>query len=272
MKIEYHQSFDRNIGLLDEKEQQQIRESHAAVFGMGGLGGVISEILVRAGIGSLTIIDRDVFEPSNLNRQVFAFTDTMGQRKTDVAESFLHRINPCLIVHKESTVDESNIRDLMTGVRVALLALDDIVPCIIISRFARAHKIPLVEGWAIPFGNVRVFTADTPTLEDVYNMPTTGKDISSLTTEEQQNLNLRMLYELQSIEGIGEYYSEAALQRIQQGTITSFAPMVWLTAVLMANEALKIILNKGSIALSPAFNLYDPFRNRIPKQSNHENH
>ena len=70
MKIEYHQSFDRNIGLLDEKEQQLIRESHAAVFGMGGLGGVISEILVRAGVGSLTIIDRDVFEPSNLNRQV----------------------------------------------------------------------------------------------------------------------------------------------------------------------------------------------------------
>jgi molybdopterin/thiamine biosynthesis adenylyltransferase len=272
MKIEYHQLTERNIGLLDEKEQQQIKESHVAVFGMGGLGGVISEILVRAGVGSLTIVDRDVFEPSNLNRQAFAFTDTIGQRKIDVAENFLHRINSGLILHKESMVDESNIRELMKDVNIAVLALDDIIPCILISRFAHAHNIPVVEGWAIPFGNVRVFTAETPTLEEVYKMPTIGKDISTLTGKEKQTLNLQMLYALQSIEGIEEYYSEAALEHINQGRITSFAPMVWLTAVLMAGEALKIILNKGNIALSPLFNLYDPFKNRIPKQSNHENH
>ena len=271
MKIEYSQLTDRNIGILDEKEQQEIKESHVAIFGMGGLGGVISEILVRAGIGSLTIVDKDVFEPSNLNRQVFAFTDTVGQRKIDVAESFLHRINPGLILHKESVVDANNIMDLMKDVRVALLALDDIVPCIIISRVARNMNIPLVEGWAIPFGNVRVFTPETPTLEEVYNMPTIGKDINSLTQDERRTLNLQMIYELQSIEGIEEYYSETALQDISQGRITSFAPMVWLTAVLMAGEALKLILHKGDIALSPVFNLYDPYKNRIPKQSHHEN-
>jgi molybdopterin/thiamine biosynthesis adenylyltransferase len=270
MKFDYHQFTDRNIGLLNEKEQQQIKESHMAVFGMGGLGGVIAEILVRTGLGSLTIVDKDVFESSNLNRQVFAFTDTIGQRKIDVAEDYLLRINPGLILHKESIVDSTNITYLLKGVSIALLAIDDIVPCVIISRCARAHDIPVIEGWAIPYGNVRVFTAKTPTLEEVYKMPTAGKDISTLSLEERQKLNLRMLYELQSLEGIGEYYSEGALQRINQGRITSFAPMVWLTAVLMAGEAMKIILHKGNIALAPYFNLYDPFKNRIPKQSNHE--
>ena len=265
--FEYHKLTERNIGLLSEAEQQQLRESHMAIFGMGGLGGVIAEVLVRTGIGELTIVDSDVFEATNLNRQIFAFTDTLGQRKTDVADAFLHRIHPGLILHKESAINESNISDLMKDVHVALLALDDVVPCIIVSRFAYASNIPLVEGWAIPFGNVRVFTADTPTLEEVYKMPTKRKDISSLTDKERQDLNLSMLYALQSIEGIEEYYSEAALQSINRGRIPSFAPMVWLTAVLMAGEALKIVLNKGDIAYSPSFNLYDPFKNHIPKQN-----
>ncbi|MBN2273912.1 MAG: ThiF family adenylyltransferase [Bacteroidales bacterium] len=272
MVIDYHQFTERNIGLLNESEQQHIKESHIAVFGVGGLGGVISEILVRSGVGSLTIVDRDVFEISNLNRQIFAFSDTVGQRKTDVAENFLCRINPGLNLIKENVVETGNIGRIMHDVDIAILALDDIIPCIIISRFARNHNIPVVEGWAIPFGNVRVFTKDTPGLEEVYNMPTTGKDISTISEEERKTLNLRMLYELQAIEGIEEHYSEVALQRINQGTITSFAPMVWLTASIMAGEALKIILNKGEIALSPDFNLYDPFKNRIPKQRHHENH
>jgi molybdopterin/thiamine biosynthesis adenylyltransferase len=271
MMIDYRLFTDRNIGLLSEDEQQQLKNSHIAVFGVGGLGGVIAEVLVRSGIGTITLIDRDVFEPTNLNRQIYAFTDTIGQRKIDVAEAFLRRINTELIVYKDTAVNEANINRLMNGVNVALLALDDIVPCILISRFAYSHNIPVVEGWAIPFGNVRVFTSETPTLEEVYKMPTISKDVSCITDAERRELNLKMLYALQSIEGISDYYSEFALQRINQGTITSFAPMVWLTAVLMAAESLKLILSKGNFALSPAFNLYDPYKNSIPNQYADEN-
>ncbi len=272
MMVEYHDLTERNIGLLSESEQQQIRETHAAIFGMGGLGGVIAEVLVRAGVGELTVVDKDVFETTNLNRQIFAFTDTLGHRKTDVVDDFLHRINPGLILHKAISVSTSNIGDLMKNVNIALLALDDVVPCITISRFAHTHNIPLVEGWAIPFANVRVFTAGTPTLEEVYKLPTEGKKMEALSEEERQAMNLSMLYELKSIEGIDEYYSETALQSINRGRIPSFAPMVWLTAVLMAGEALKLILGKGNIAYAPSFSLYDPYRNCIPKQNHHENH
>jgi molybdopterin/thiamine biosynthesis adenylyltransferase len=266
MNIDYNQLTDRNIGLLTESDQQLLKESHVAVFGVGGLGGVIAEVLVRAGIGTLTLVDRDVFEASNLNRQIFAFEDSLGRKKTEVAASFLHRINPGLKTHSYPTVDDSNIEILMRDVGLALLALDDIVPCIVISRYAKRQNIPLVEGWAIPFANVRVFTSETPSLEEVYQMPTLHKDVSTISEEDRKSLNLKMLFHLQSIEGIGEYYPEAALSRIREGKITSFAPMVWLTAVLMATEALKIILHKGEPALSPAFHLYDPYRNRIPKQ------
>ncbi len=270
MKINYKQIVDRNIGLLTQNEQEIIRKTHVAVFGVGGLGGVIAEILVRSGITRITIVDKDIFDVTNLNRQIFAFVDTIGKPKTDVTEEFLRRINPELTLIKASEVGQHNIYELLNGISVALLALDDISGCIVISRSARQLNIPLVEGWAIPYGNVRVFTAETPSLEEVYNMPTLGKDIDSLTKEEKQLLNLKMLYELRSLEGIDEYYPDLALQRINQGTITSFAPMVWLTAVLMANEALKIILNKGKIAYAPSYHLYDPYKNIIPKQGCHE--
>jgi molybdopterin/thiamine biosynthesis adenylyltransferase len=266
MHINYKQIVDRNIGLLTEEEQEIIRKTHVVVFGIGGLGGVIAEILVRSGITRITVVDKDVFDPTNLNRQIFAYTDTIGMPKIDVAEEFLRRINPELTVVKASEVSQQNIQELLQGVSVALLALDDISGCIIISRNARQMNIPLVEGWAIPYGNVRVYTTKTPSLEEVYNLPTSGKDINSLTMEERQLLNLKMLYELRSLEGINEYYPDLALKRINQGTITSFAPMVWLTAVLMANEALKIILNKGKIAYAPLYHLYDPYKNTIPKQ------
>ncbi len=270
MDINYKQIVDRNIGLITEDEQEIIRKTHIAVFGMGGLGGVIAEILVRSGITQLTIVDKDVFDPTNLNRQIFAFVDTVGLPKIDVAEQFLRRINPGLNVIKASELNQNNIHQLLHGVNVALLALDDITGCIVISRSARQLNIPLVEGWAIPYGNVRVFTAHTPTLEEVYNLPTAGRDINSLTAEERQLLNLSMLYELRSLEGISDYYPDIALQRINSGTITSFAPMVWLTAVLMATEALKIVLNKGKIAYAPSYHLYDPYKNIIPKQNYHE--
>jgi molybdopterin/thiamine biosynthesis adenylyltransferase len=221
MKFDYNLLTERNLGLLNEEQQFLIKRSHMAVFGVGGLGGVIAEVLVRAGVGSMTIVDRDVFDLTNMNRQIFAFTDTVGRLKIDVTEEYLHRINPELIVRKDTSVTDRNIDWLMKDVNVALLALDDIVPCIHISRLACKNNIPLVEGWAIPFGNVRVFTSDTPTLEEVYDMPTIGKDVNQISDEERKELNLQMLYKMRSIEGINEYYSEFAVQRIKQGKITS---------------------------------------------------
>jgi molybdopterin/thiamine biosynthesis adenylyltransferase len=265
MKFDYNILTERNLGLLNEEQQFQIKNSHIALFGVGGLGGVIAEVLVRSGIGSITIVDRDVFDPTNLNRQIFAFSDTVGRPKIDVTEEYLHKINPELNIRKDTTATDKNIDFLMKDVNVALLALDDIIPCIHISRYACKCNIALVEGWAIPFGNVRVFTSGTPTLEEVYEMPTIGKDVNLISDEERKALNLQMLYKIRSIEGINEYYSEFAVERVKQGKITSFAPMVWLTAILMATEALKIILNMGNISLSPSFSLYDPYKNSIPK-------
>jgi len=263
---EYSDLTQRNIGLLSEEQQNRLKTSCIAVFGVGGLGGVISEILARCGVGSIKIVDNDTFDATNLNRQIFAFRDTLGQDKIEVTEKFLKKINSQLIIEKYKEATEDNIEKILKNTDVAILALDSIKPIIIISRSCGQLNIPLVEGWALPFGNVRVFTAQTPSLEEAYNMPTKGKEISSISQKDFKELKNYMLSTLKNIKGIDKFYPPLAIQRIMEGKIPSFAPMVWLTSVLMSLEAIKIILKWGDISLAPAFSLYDPFTQKIPNK------
>ncbi len=264
--VEYSDLIQRNIGLLTDKQQYLLKNSSVAIFGLGGLGGVIAEIFVRCGICSFKIADNDKFEPTNLNRQIFAFRDTVGKFKTDVTEKFLKRINPEIKVEKFTEISTGNIGQILKGINCAILAVDSAKPCLIICRAAKQINIPVIEGWALPFGNVRVFTGNSPSLEEVYNFPTVGKDIDAISEEEYKNFKLYMLSTLKEIEGVDEFYPTLAVERIKQGKIPSFAPLVWLTAVLMSLETIKVILNLGKISVSPDFALYNPFNNSIPKQ------
>lgn len=261
---DYRQLVDRNLGLLTEDQQELLRSSKVAVFGVGGLGGTIFELLVRCGITRFSIVDRDVFEPSNMNRQIFACLDTLGQRKIDAAEARARAINPEVAIDKRDRVGPDNIADILAGAVVGVMGIDKLEPCLVISRAAREMGIPLVEGWALPFGNVRVISSETPSLEEMYGLGTEGRPLESIGDEEFDRLGYDVLASLGKVEGIADYYSEEAMRRIATGWIPSFGPIVWLTAVLMALETVKVILNWGDTALGPAFALYDPFRHRVP--------
>ncbi len=262
----YAQLTDRNAGLVTEVEQKTLKETTVAVFGLGGLGGVIAEVLTRAGVGSLKIIDNDKFEPTNLNRQIFCFRDTVGKLKTEIAEAFLKKIDSQLKLQAFTQVTEENIDKILKDAAVAVLAIDSAKPCLIISRAARRLGIPLVEGWAIPYGNVRVITRDTPSLEEVYGFPTIGKEVKDITDEEYLQLKITMLARMKKIEGVETFYPPAAVEKIRAGRIPSFAPIVWLTAVLMSLETIKITLKWGTLALAPHFALFNPFNGTIPEQ------
>lgn len=261
---EYKELVNRNIGLLTEAQQETLHTSCFAVFGLGGLGGVVAEILARSGIGWLKIIDFDKFEPTNLNRQIFAFRNSLGRFKTDVTEEYLKQINPDIKIEKYLDIAPDNIDIMLKDAKIAVLAIDTVKPCVILSRAAKQHDIPLVEGWAIPFGNVRVFTKDTPGLEEVYGLPTAGRELSMIAEDEFKGLKLYVLSTLKKIDGVEAYYPQPAIDRIMKGEITSFAPIVWLTAVLMSLEAIKVVLKLGKIAYSPNFALYNPFKQEIP--------
>lgn len=262
---EYGSLVNRNIGLITEDQQEQMRNSKVSVFGIGGVGGVVFEVLARCGIGNFSIIDNDVYEQTNMNRQIFAFQDTIGQRKIDVAEETAKKINPEIMIDKYYAMGEDNIEEILNNSDAAVLVIDKIKPCIIMSRKAREMGIPFVEGWALPYGNVITFTPQTPSLEEVYKLPTHGKPISSFTDAEYDLLTLKILLAFGKIEGAIDYFDDQTIKKVAEGHITSFAPIVWFTAVMIALETVKILLSWGEIALAPDFTLYDPFKHRIPK-------
>ena len=92
--------FSRTVRVIGEENMNKIQNSSVIVFGLGGVGGAAAESLVRAGVGRIGIVDKDVVDITNINRQIIATDDTVGMKKTDALENRLLSINPDLKIDK----------------------------------------------------------------------------------------------------------------------------------------------------------------------------
>lgn len=88
------ESMERTAYLIGEDGVTRLGSKHVALFGVGGVGGYVAEALGRAGIGTLTLVDKDTVSVSNINRQIIAIYDTVGRSKTEVMAERLRSINP----------------------------------------------------------------------------------------------------------------------------------------------------------------------------------
>lgn len=86
--------YSRTEIMLGKEAVERLKNSHVAVFGIGGVGGFATEALARAGVGSLTLIDSDTVSISNINRQIIATNSSVGKNKTDVMKERIRDINP----------------------------------------------------------------------------------------------------------------------------------------------------------------------------------
>lgn len=86
--------FSRSELLLGKEGMQRLNSARVAVFGVGGVGGYIVEALARSGVGEIDVIDNDVISASNINRQIIALTDNIGEYKVDVIAARARKINP----------------------------------------------------------------------------------------------------------------------------------------------------------------------------------
>ena len=92
--------FTRTELLLGPEAMERLSRSRVIVFGVGGVGGYVVEVLARSGVGMLALVDNDRVAPSNLNRQIIALHSTLGRLKVDVLEERIHDINPQCEVRK----------------------------------------------------------------------------------------------------------------------------------------------------------------------------
>lgn len=97
-----NQRYSRTIGMIGQSGQEKLWQANVCLFGVGGVGGFACEALVRAGIGAITLVDPDPVQESNLNRQIIADYETLGEPKTQVMARRIGRINPeCQVTCRE---------------------------------------------------------------------------------------------------------------------------------------------------------------------------
>jgi tRNA threonylcarbamoyladenosine dehydratase len=259
----YEKMVERNIGIITVEQQQKLKQCEIPVFGVGGIGGLVAELLVRCGVGKLKIVDIDHFEPSNLNRQVYAYQSTMGKHKVDVTERFLMDINPDLQLEKYYETNEETIACMLNNSSIAMMCIDQLIPSIHVARCCLEKDITMLETVAIPYLNVRVYNRDTISFEDFHNFPTKEKTIEELydlTDQEMQEVKKCFFKAFAGLEDITSYYSDDGLTNMEKGKFTSFAPFVWMQAVLLSLEAVKVLLNWGEISYVPEYAVYDPMK------------
>jgi len=148
MKIpKFKERYDRNFNTLSLEEQKKLGTSKVVVLGLGGLGGSVCEMLARVGIGHLTLIDGDVFEPSNLNRQLLCRENMIGFPKARAAKDRVNAINSEVIVKDFiEYVDESNLYEHIKDADVVMDCLDSIDTRFLLQKAAQKASIPIVSG------------------------------------------------------------------------------------------------------------------------------
>lgn len=159
-----------NVPALSQHECESIAEKSVCVIGCGGLGGYMTELLARVGVGRLTLVDPDVFQESNLNRQLFSTEHNLGIRKVEVAAERISAVNSSVVVCTiPESLSEENAAELLAGHDVAVDALDNIPARFILAKHCRNLSIPLVHGaiggW---YGQVSTILPGNNTLELLY--------------------------------------------------------------------------------------------------------
>ena len=94
------EQFARTAALLGAEAMQRLQQARVAVFGVGGVGGYVVEALVRSGVGTLDVFDKDDVSVTNLNRQIIALQSTVGQDKVSVIARRMRDINPAVVINE----------------------------------------------------------------------------------------------------------------------------------------------------------------------------
>jgi molybdopterin/thiamine biosynthesis adenylyltransferase len=166
--------YSRQIALRDfgVEGQLKIKSAKVCVLGVGGLGSVSSLQLAGIGVGYLRIIDRDVVDLTNLQRQLIYNVSSIGYPKVEVAAKKLNDLNPGVKVDPIATsIGEENAESLVKGVDVVVDALDRFAPRFAINKACIKLKIPYVFGGAIEaYGNATtIIPGETPCLECLFH-------------------------------------------------------------------------------------------------------
>lgn len=232
----YWEIVSRQMSIVTKSQQTRFKDAKVAVIGCGGIGGSVIEQLARMGVGNINLIDKDVFDLSNLNRQLICGLDTISKEKSYSAKERVRNINPYVNVKAfNQELNEDNVEEVIEDSDVVVDALDNLVTRVVVSRAARRLDIPYVHG-AIhgTMGQLSVFTPQTKTYEEMFQFPSINKELNENVKNDIKKLNF--------------------------GVPPVIGPIPNIVGCLEAFETFKIITGVGEVTYSPkllTFNILD---------------
>lgn len=268
----YEKAFGVNLGIFSKVEQDRIRKARVLIIGTGGVGGVTAIILARTGVTNFIINDIDKFEPTNMNRQIGCFIDTLGKYKAEVTRDEILRINPEANVkyfNKRFNFDE--LAELLQECDVFIPTVDDFVygaKAIMLAQ--KLKKLTVVWSPAGLWGYVTTFPPDSPSIIDPCEIFGSPSNISELDYDE-----LHQFMENPFHRGARRWYLTSGKWRVEwfakwrNGEVShaQLCPSVWLGASLACIEVIKYLTGKWKPVKAPKIWNLQPADNRIKVES-----
>ena len=176
LDVRQRNRYQRHLSLpeVGEKGQQKLLEAKVLLLGAGGLGSPAAMYLAAAGVGTIGIIDMDVVDESNLQRQVIHNTERVGQRKVDSARQTITLLNPDIdVVTFDTRLGADNILELLSGWDVVIDGADNFPSRYLLNDASVKLGIPVVHGSIFRFeGQVTIFDPlQGPTYRDYVSVP-----------------------------------------------------------------------------------------------------
>ena len=264
--FDYAEMTPRNIGFVTPEEQEKLRQATVFVCGTGGMGGACILALARMGVGHLVIADLDEFEISNLNRQVFCFTDTIDVHKAEATAAICAKINPEMTVTVYHADWPGRAADIATQATVIVNGTDDLAASLHLYRTARDVGRTVIDAYASPLPSVYVTQpGDTPH-EDRLGYPTKGTSWGAISDAQRAEAFLREAEYVVIHSSSRKYLDLDLVGEVVAGRRSrmSFAPMVITTGQLMAYEVTAAILGRRHGADNRGW-FFNPYLGRVER-------
>lgn len=148
LSVDSREICSRSILLYGEEGYERLRESIVVVVGLGGVGSIAAEALVRAGIRKIRLVDCDIIKPTDINRQSIALSTNIGQAKTEAMLERLHSINPDCDVDGQKVFFHKDTADQLIGHDVDFVvdAIDSLNPKTELVQYCVKHTIRIVSS------------------------------------------------------------------------------------------------------------------------------
>ncbi len=241
--------FTRTELLLGKEALQRLASSRIAIAGLGGVGGYAAEALVRSGVNYVRLIDFDQIKYSNFNRQLLALEESLQQRKVDVAEVRLKKINPdCVIDKRPVFIDQSNAGELVDGVDLVIDAIDSVSSKVsLLSQAVTSGKTVVSSmGAAARTDPLQVRTGD---ISESKICPL-ARIIRKRLHRKNIYTGIRCVYSIEPVETamVSEMDTEESFERGRaRPSLGSISYMPGIFGLVVAHEAIKLLINGNGI-------------------------